>query len=206
MNDSYELQKVDKLNLFLTKRNPRWNSSLLDEIISASFSLALKSLAKRSHGKYCMKLQSTPDNSNLQGKLKKVRVIGSSSYRRWNYEENDLKRKGRLVRVSAKFELARVRVSISWQESWKTRFIFRQQFSSVSAGQLLLGGTCTPPSIYQYTLVNSMSLVKVLLHLQSKPLCEFRWKETHVFHTNLGQSAYANKRQHIYMYIVTCYI
>ena len=26
-------------------------------------------------------LQSTPDNSNLQGKLKKVRFIGSSSYR-----------------------------------------------------------------------------------------------------------------------------
>ena len=26
-------------------------------------------------------IQSTPDNSNLQGKLKMVRVIGSSSYR-----------------------------------------------------------------------------------------------------------------------------
>ena len=26
-------------------------------------------------------IQSTPDNSNLQGKCKKVRVIGSSSYR-----------------------------------------------------------------------------------------------------------------------------
>ena len=26
-------------------------------------------------------VESTPDNSNLQGKLKKVRVIGSSSYR-----------------------------------------------------------------------------------------------------------------------------
>ena len=26
-------------------------------------------------------IQSTPDNLNLQGKLKKVRVIGSSSYR-----------------------------------------------------------------------------------------------------------------------------
>ena len=26
-------------------------------------------------------IQSTPDNSNLQGKSKKVRVIGSSSYR-----------------------------------------------------------------------------------------------------------------------------
>ena len=26
-------------------------------------------------------IQSTPDNSNLQGKTKKVRVIGSSSYR-----------------------------------------------------------------------------------------------------------------------------
>ena len=31
-------------------------------------------------------LQSTPDNSNLRGKSKKVRVIGSSSYR--NSEEN----------------------------------------------------------------------------------------------------------------------
>ena len=31
-------------------------------------------------------LQSTPDNSNLQGKSKKVRVIGSSSYR--ELEEN----------------------------------------------------------------------------------------------------------------------
>ena len=32
------------------------------------------------------KLQSTPDNSNLQGKWKKVRVIGSSSYR--EFKEN----------------------------------------------------------------------------------------------------------------------
>ena len=31
-------------------------------------------------------LQSTPDNSNLQGKWKNVRVIGSSSYR--EFEEN----------------------------------------------------------------------------------------------------------------------
>ena len=31
-------------------------------------------------------VQSTPDNSNLQGNLKKVRVIGSSSYR--EFEEN----------------------------------------------------------------------------------------------------------------------
>ena len=31
-------------------------------------------------------IQSTPDNSNLQGKLKKVRVIGGSSYR--ELEEN----------------------------------------------------------------------------------------------------------------------
>ena len=31
-------------------------------------------------------LQSTPDNSNLQGKWKKVRVIGSSSFR--EFEEN----------------------------------------------------------------------------------------------------------------------
>ena len=33
-------------------------------------------------------IQSTPDNSNLQGKSKKVRVIGSSSYR--ELEENSL--------------------------------------------------------------------------------------------------------------------
>ena len=32
------------------------------------------------------KIQSTPDNSNLQGKSKKVRVIGSSSYQ--ELEEN----------------------------------------------------------------------------------------------------------------------
>ena len=32
-------------------------------------------------------LQSTPDNSNLQGKSKKVRVIGSSSYR--GFKENN---------------------------------------------------------------------------------------------------------------------
>ena len=31
-------------------------------------------------------IQSTPDNSNLQGKSKKVWVIGSSSY--WELEEN----------------------------------------------------------------------------------------------------------------------
>ena len=34
-------------------------------------------------------LQSTPDNSNLQGKLKMVRVIGSSSYR--ELRKNDRK-------------------------------------------------------------------------------------------------------------------
>ena len=34
-------------------------------------------------------LQSTPDNSNLQGKSKKVRVIGSLSYR--ELEENSRK-------------------------------------------------------------------------------------------------------------------
>ena len=34
-------------------------------------------------------LQSTPDNSNLQGKSKKVRVSGSSSYR--EYEANNRK-------------------------------------------------------------------------------------------------------------------
>ena len=34
-------------------------------------------------------VQSNPDNSNLQGKLKKVRVIGSSSYR--ELRTNDLK-------------------------------------------------------------------------------------------------------------------
>ena len=36
-------------------------------------------------------VQSTPDNSNLQGKLKKLLVVGSSSYRGKNYIENDLK-------------------------------------------------------------------------------------------------------------------
>ena len=34
-------------------------------------------------------MQSTPDNSNLQEKLKKVRVIGSSSYR--EFEANNRK-------------------------------------------------------------------------------------------------------------------
>ena len=33
--------------------------------------------------------QSTPDKSNLQGKSKKVRVIGSSSY--WEFEANNRK-------------------------------------------------------------------------------------------------------------------
>ena len=36
-------------------------------------------------------LQSTPDNSNLQGKQKKVWVIGSSTYRGYYYVENVLK-------------------------------------------------------------------------------------------------------------------
>ena len=36
-------------------------------------------------------LQSTPDNSNLLGKQKKVWVIGSSSYWGYNYVENVLK-------------------------------------------------------------------------------------------------------------------
>ena len=36
-------------------------------------------------------MQSNPDNSNLQGKKKTVRVIGSSNYRGLNYIENDLK-------------------------------------------------------------------------------------------------------------------
>ena len=42
------------------------------------------------NGYYKNNLQSTPDNSNLQGKLKKVQVIGNSSYRElrtndWKY-------------------------------------------------------------------------------------------------------------------------
>ena len=37
-----------------------------------------------------LSLQSTPDNSNLQGKEKVVLVTGSSSYRGWNYIESDL--------------------------------------------------------------------------------------------------------------------
>ena len=36
-------------------------------------------------------VQSAPDISNLQGKLEKVRVIGSSSYQGLNYIENGLK-------------------------------------------------------------------------------------------------------------------
>ena len=36
-------------------------------------------------------VQSTPDNSNLQGKLKNFRVIGSSSYREQNYVESEPK-------------------------------------------------------------------------------------------------------------------
>ena len=35
-------------------------------------------------------LQSTPDNSNLPGKSKKVRVSGSSCY--WEFEENNRKK------------------------------------------------------------------------------------------------------------------
>ena len=42
---------------------------------------------KRENKKFELRgLQSTPDNSNLQGKWKKVRVIGSLSYR--EFEEN----------------------------------------------------------------------------------------------------------------------
>ena len=37
-------------------------------------------------GAIILQVQSTPDNSNLQGKWKKVRVIGSSSFR--EFEEN----------------------------------------------------------------------------------------------------------------------
>ena len=38
-------------------------------------------LASKTGIRHCSIVQSTPDNSNLQGKQKKVRVIGSSSYR-----------------------------------------------------------------------------------------------------------------------------
>ena len=38
---------------------------------------------------YVIDVQSTPDNSNLQGKSKNVRVIGSSSYR--EFEANNRK-------------------------------------------------------------------------------------------------------------------
>ena len=47
------------------------------------FPLCLRSSEQTNH------VQSTPDNSNLQGKSKKVRVIGSSSYR--ELEENSRK-------------------------------------------------------------------------------------------------------------------
>ena len=40
-----------------------------------------KSIATCMGNNIKIQLQSTPDDSNLQGKLKKVRVIGSSSYR-----------------------------------------------------------------------------------------------------------------------------
>ena len=36
-------------------------------------------------------IQSTPDNSNLQGKLEKVRVIASSSYRQFEAKLNKRK-------------------------------------------------------------------------------------------------------------------
>ena len=39
----------------------------------------------------CMQIQSTPDNSNLQGKEKIVRVTESLSYQGQNYVESDLK-------------------------------------------------------------------------------------------------------------------
>jgi len=41
-----------------------------------------------------MILQSTPNNSNLQGKLKKVRVIGSASYRELRSNDRKLGKNG----------------------------------------------------------------------------------------------------------------
>ena len=60
-------------------------------------------------------IQSTPDNSNLQRKLKKVREFELSRvklYGKWP------ERKAKLVRVSARFELASVQVIGSQLYVW----------------------------------------------------------------------------------------
>ena len=65
----------------------------------------------------CYHFQLTPDNSNLQEKSKKVRVIGSSSYRGTGsgcFEcKEQIQGKSILVGVSTRFGLSRVRLTRS---------------------------------------------------------------------------------------------
>ena len=44
-----------------------------------------------------LNVQLTPDNSNLQGKSKKVRVIGSSSYREFEENSREYRKKQSLL-------------------------------------------------------------------------------------------------------------
>ena len=58
--------------------------------------------------KYCNTIQLNPDNSNLQGNSKKVRVIGGSRVKLVRKLPGG---KSKKVRVSERFELLRVRVN-----------------------------------------------------------------------------------------------
>ena len=82
-------------SIFKLKKKKKRNFVVIIEVSKLLFSSFYSKI------KYVYIIQSIPDNSNFQGKLKKVRVIGSSSYRGLNYIENDLKGKENW------FELAR---------------------------------------------------------------------------------------------------
>ena len=115
--DEIALHDVCKTCIWSALQGEIWRLSLLGLVMSMLIQpLRSKALRRWSPKVNCLdnfsqvpiykkeKYSRLPITRTFKGNWKKVRVIGSSSYRGWNYEENYLKGKENW------FELARVRV------------------------------------------------------------------------------------------------
>ena len=74
-------------------------------------------------------IQSTPDNSNLQGKLKMVRVIRSSSYR--ELRTNDRKYVKNIVHcigfIQCTFKFNCIKVEWKWNNTLLPRLLYKSE-------------------------------------------------------------------------------